>query len=302
METSNILFHPSSMGALMTGVQLIKELTPKQQAEFQTLTERHNNPSAKPLTTNMIKTLDDYNYRVENQGKYILNDELGLTALSVVSKTYIENAYKRYQDIKAMPLEKGKRLEEDSITVYSQYKQKFFTNNKRRVKNDFWTGEIDIRDESDVIRVIDIKTPVNIFTFFKKRLEGMNNDYKCQLNCYYDLEDAAGGAIAYVLTNEKPNIIENRLFRASFEFKDNDITKEREYDVISNCIYDQKTLENFLDDYLHCVNYPEYILERFVEIPFNERVFEMEVEKDAELITAMKQRVVDAREYIANNF
>jgi hypothetical protein len=201
---------------------------------------------------------------------------LSETCKSELIKVFINEKYGRTKSIQNKYLEKGISQEEESITLYSKFKKNYFVNNKARMSNEFITGEWDIL-KNDI--VTDIKTSWDIFSFFKAKNEPLNKDYYFQLHGYMSLTGAKSSTLAYCLVNTPLNLIEQE--KKSLWFK-------------LNCP-DHEAIE-----YLKGCEEIER-LSIYEDIPVNERVFEIEIERNEETIEAINKRVLECREWMNLN-
>jgi hypothetical protein len=202
--------------------------------------------------------------------------QLSETCKSELIKVFINEKYGRSKNIQNKYLEKGISQEEESITLYSKFKKNYFVNNKARMSNDFITGEWDIL-KNDI--VTDIKTSWDIFSFFKSKNDSLNKDYYYQLHGYMSLTGAKSATLVYCLVNTPLNLIEQE--KKSIWYKmdcpDND---SPEY--VAAC--EEIELRSIYED-----------------IPVNERVFEIEIERNEEIIEAINKRVLECREWMNLN-
>ena len=202
--------------------------------------------------------------------------QLSETCKSELIKVFINEKYGRTKSIQNKYLEKGISQEEESITLYSKFKKNYFVNNKARMSNEFITGEWDILKNEIVT---DIKTSWDIFSFFKAKNEPLNKDYYFQLHGYMSLTGAKSSTLAYCLVNTPLNLIEQE--KKSLWFK-------------MNCP-DLEAIE-----YLTACEEIER-LSIYEDIPVNERVFEIEIERNEETIEAINKRVLECREWMNLN-
>jgi hypothetical protein len=202
--------------------------------------------------------------------------QLSETCKSELIKVFINEKYGRSKNIQNKYLEKGITQEEESITLYSKFKKNYYVNNKARMSNDFITGEWDILKNEIVT---DIKTSWDIFSFFKAKNEPLNKDYFFQLQGYMSLTGAKSATLAYCLVNTPLNLIEQE--KKSLWYKLNCPDLEA-YDYLKGC----EEIDR---------------LSIYEDIPVNERVFEIEIERDEEIIQAINKRALECREWMNTN-
>ncbi len=191
-------------------------------------------------------------------------------------KVFINEKYGRSKSIQNKYLEKGISQEEDSITLYSKFKKNYFVNNKARMSNEFITGEWDILKNEIVT---DIKTSWDIFSFFKAKNETLNKDYYFQLHGYMSLTGAKSATLAYCLVNTPLNLIEQEKKNLWFKLNCPDL---QSIEYLAGC----EEIER---------------LSIYEDIPVNERVFEIEIERNEETIEAINKRVIECREWMNTN-
>jgi hypothetical protein len=201
---------------------------------------------------------------------------LSETCKSELVKVFINEKYGRSKSIQNKYLEKGISQEEDSITLYSKFKKNYFVNNKARMSNEFITGEWDILKNEIVT---DIKTSWDIFSFFKAKNETLNKDYYFQLHGYMSLTGAKSATLAYCLVNTPLNLIEQEKKNLWFKLNCPDL---QSIEYLAGC----EEIER---------------LSIYEDIPVNERVFEIEIERNEETIEAINKRVIECREWMNTN-
>lgn len=135
---------------------------------------------------------------------------LSVGAKTVVEKMAKEIIYGYEEVITSKYMDKGIRVEDDSIALFNEV---FFTNhqkNTERKTNDWITGEADIFTPS---KIIDIKSCWSILTFPATAAAGKDKGYEWQLRAYMWLYDAPDADIAYCMVNTPPDLIgyENEL-------------------------------------------------------------------------------------------
>ena len=202
--------------------------------------------------------------------------QLSETCKSELIKVFINEKYGRSKNIQNKYLEKGISQEEESITLYSKFKKNYFVNNKARMSNEFITGEWDILKNEIVT---DIKTSWDIFSFFKAQNDPLNKDYFFQLQGYMSLTGAKSASLAYCLVNTPLNLIEQEKKNLWFKLNCPDLES---IEYLSGC----EEIER---------------LSIYEDIPVNERVFEIEIERSEETIEAINKRVIECREWMNEN-
>jgi hypothetical protein len=100
-------------------------------------------------------------------GRLMTNDRsgknVGETCKAELLEIWIEATYDRCRDFTNKYTEKGTLVEEDSITLYSKQKKKFYKKNIETFENKWFIGTPDIITPTEVI---DIKSSWSLFTFY----------------------------------------------------------------------------------------------------------------------------------------
>jgi hypothetical protein len=260
MRVEDIKFRCSSLGHLMvksesdltqnqlnkiTEYQAKDKLTEKQSFELNELINRRDNPViAKGVITHLVDK-------------------------------WVSAKYGRETEITSKYLTKGNESEEDSLTIYSRFKKRIFTKNTENLSNDFITGTPDVIKE----HVVDIKTPYDIFTFNRVRVEPINKMYYWQLQGYMALTGADSATLAYCLTDTPEHLI------------------YREF--MNKC--NEAGIINFASEAAQKIETEVRKMHTYSDIPINERVIEFEIKRNEADIETIYDKVVSGREWIKNN-
>lgn len=289
LNFDNYLFRCSSLGKLMTGVK--PALTPSQEIEMNKLLEKQ---TLGKITEKQTITLG------ELLSKKHAPDKLSTTTENYLKEIHKEVLFKRKSDLKSKYLDKGIQVEEQSLTLYSNFTKTPFFKNKDFFKNDYICGTPD--NAKNKIR--DIKSSWDYSTFPFYDIEIKNNDYICQLNGYMELSGINEAELIYCLVDTPHKIINDELRRADWKFNimDNDGNIRLEcinlvVEIVSNMLYTLKGLELF------CEENPAVKLEWFTdfrEVPEKLRVKVFCIKKDNELINKIKSQIIKARDYLNN--
>jgi hypothetical protein len=200
-------------------------------------------------------------------------EPVGKTAAAELIKIYNYEKYGRKKDITTPQMDKGKSAEGDSIIIFGKVEDKEFEKNDEKFENEWFTGHPDIIHENSVY---DIKSSWELDTFMPKLLESIDRGYEAQLNCYYDLTGADGGAIVYVLADCPPEILLGEQRKLLYSMN---VISEESPEYIRESI----NLENRLT---------------FPDIDLRERVIKLPVPRNEELIEKMKAKVPIFREWL----
>ena len=220
---------------------------------------------------------------------HIMSEPISKTAkergdLSEGAKThlidvYVFRKYGRQTDIFSKYLEKGLAVEEDSITLFSRVKRKFYKKNETHLKNDFLMGTPDLYDGESINHaslIVDIKSSWDIFTFFRNLTKGVNKDYYWQLMGYIALTGAKKAILAYCLVNTPELLI---------------LDEERKLMYRMNA----GTIEN--PDYIEaCEKLRE--LSIYDDIPMKQKVIEFTIDRNDGEIERIYSKVKRCREFL----
>lgn len=201
-------------------------------------------------------------------------EPVGKTAAAELIKIYNYEKYGRKKDITTPQMDKGKSVEGDSIEIFGRVEGIQFTKNDEKFENEWFTGHPDIIHENSVY---DIKSSWELDTFIPKLLETIDRGYEAQLNCYYDLTGAQGGAIVYCLADCPPEVLLGEKRKLLYQMN---VISEESPEYIRESI----NLENRLT---------------FPDIDLRERVIKLEVPRNEELIQKMKDKVPIFRNWLS---
>jgi hypothetical protein len=205
--------------------------------------------------------------------------ELSEGAKTHLIDIYVARKYGRQTEISSKYIEKGLTVEEDSITLYSRVKRKFYKKNTEHVTNKFIMGTPDLFEGVSIGKashIVDIKSSWDIFTFFRNITKDINKIYYWQLMGYMALTGAKSSTLAYCLVNTPETLI---------------LDEERKLLYKMNA----GTTEN--PDYIEACEELRK-LSIYDDIPMKERVIEFQVTRDDAEIERMYQKVIKGRQYL----
>jgi len=211
----------------------------------------------------------------------VKGEPIGKTCASELIKIYNQEVYGRKKDITTKQMDKGKQVEEESITLFSRVEKKIFYKNEDALENEWFCGHPDIFTGDNIQNaeeVHDIKSSWSLDTFMPQLVESVDKSYEAQLNVYFDLTGAKSGSIAYCLVSAPQNIIEAE--KRSLLFRMN---------VISE----------YSPEYIKAAEELEKLM-IFDDIDYRERVIKQPVTRNDELIEKMKAKVPVMREWLKN--
>lgn len=232
-----------------------------------------------PGAEKLLKDIAKLNEELPDLDKKKHEDVLSKSCQSYLVKTYALEKYNRVRDVETKEMVKGIVVEDDSIHMFSKVEGTLYEKNKTRLYNEYITGLPDLFDGESLenaSRVIDIKSCWDIETFLKHVTEPMSSSHYWQLQGYLWLTNARTGVIAYCLTNTPESIInkekERLLWKLDVATEENPLFKK-----------EAEKLERNM---------------RFDDIPFQERVIRVEVDRNDDDIEKIEKKVLKCREYL----
>lgn len=192
---------------------------------------------------------------------------------------FVSTKYNRQTDIQNRYVQKGLMVEEDSITLYSRVKKRYFKKNISHLNNDFIKGTPDLYTGTDIHHaetITDIKSSWDIYTFFRTRTKSINDDYYWQLQGYMALSGAKTSTLAYCLVNTPEVIINDEKRRLMYKMG---VATDENGDFLQAC----EELDRLM---------------RYDDIPMNERVIEFEIKRNDADIELLYKKVNKCREYL----
>lgn len=240
---------------------------------------------------------------------------------NVLKTMAIEIRYGRRKRMDNKYLKKGRAVEDASIALYSELKGEFYENNKIRKSNKWFTGEWDVEEldgEAKVDAVKEFKSRYDIDSFEDNRDEDAQKKEEAQLMGYMDILDCNRGSLVNVLTNNDFGLIGDEIRREAFSYKPEeldgfDIPMVRLIEIAKDSLFDYDGFKGFLA--LHIGTYGverleagaaeegvQKMFDSFVEVPLEERVIEIEVERDDAFLDAVKVRIQEGRQWLAMKY
>lgn len=201
---------------------------------------------------------------------------LSESALTHLTDIYVSTKYNRQTDISNRYIQKGLMVEEDSITLYSRVKKKFYKKNAEHLKNEFIQGTPDMyagKSIHEADHIIDVKSSWDIFTFFRTLTKKMNSDYYWQLQGYMALTGAKSSTLAYCLVDTPEVLIVSE--KRSLFYKMGIATDENR-------------------DYMEACEQLEKVM-KYDDIPLKDRVIEFAIDRNDDDINRLYERIKKAR-------
>lgn len=175
---------------------------------------------------------------------------------------------------------KGKLAEADSIELLSKLDGVPLKKNDTRLQSQFLTGEIDVYVGEDILAadyIYDVKTSWDIETFVANLGKDLYSNYWWQMQGYFSLSAAPAGEVSYCLVDTPESILAEekyKLFRRlNVTTEDDPVYKLAEAEMVNNMT--------------------------FSDMPIEDRRLKFVVQRDDEAILKVYQKVIAAREYLA---
>jgi hypothetical protein len=287
MNPDEILFRASSTSQLMTdGDGMITEKQLKTIEEYQ----------AKPKLTDIQGA--ELRRLIDKRD----NPELSLTTKNQLLKVYAKAEFDREEEVRSKYMDKGTRAEDDSITLYSLVKKKFFKKNEIRLNNRYVTGLPDLFDGPDddiqnAEEIEDIKSSWSLNTFLAAKFaNGVNKDYYWQGQSYLALiPKAKRFRLVYVLINTPAELIMDEKKKLLYKER----YDETDPDYIEACKNIEKN--HIFDMALFRSHYPYFEFHNDVwawDIPKEKRYHEIVIERDPVAINALYERITMCRKWM----
>lgn len=209
--------------------------------------------------------------------------------------------YSRREDAYGKALDKGTKVEEDSITLVSVLDKKPYWKNEEWFTNEFISGTPDllIKTGDRIDEVDDVKSSYDIFTFMRSKNKELTAMYYWQLQGYFALTGAKKGRIRFCLVNAPADAIDAEKRTLWYRMAPKEGINDPAY--IEKCIQIERNM--IYDMGLFRKQNPDYALLTDLEswtydIPAIQRLHSFEVERNDEAIQSIYQRVIKAREFI----
>lgn len=310
-----LLFRASSQGALMTNPRGKSNLEKyneacmsfaKYQQDYSDIKKKETKTAEKKLlqiekTKSLVALLN----QIKDDPKF------SKTCKTAMRKAFIDFHFNRRKSIDNKYTRKGKSVEEQAISIYSQVKGRYYEKNETRLYNEEYliTGEPDIFEPIDpsnpdikkAKEVIDIKAPFDIWTFYDSIENELNKDYEWQGHDYMLLTGAERHTVAYVLVSMPYDLVLNEIRRLTFGDHEGDMPKWAQIETVSNLVYEKKTLDLYLaglDIDPNESKESQAIYNAFVELNLEDRVFEITFERDENKFVQIKERNHACKKYI----
>ena len=219
--------------------------------------------------------MKEFKARCSSLGKIFTNPRSKAESISETTKTYleewmVEQKFGIRKEISSKYLEKGLEMEDTAIQEYA----KLF--NVDAVKNDEWFENDYITGTPDIIldnKIVDIKCSFSAFTFPMFDTELKNKAYEYQLQGYMYLTGKTEAEIAYFLLNSPEGVIQSEA---------------------KKIMYAEALGQEWLDILVEEVREAH----SYDHIDIKDRCKIFKVERDEAIISEIKNRVENCRDYV----
>lgn len=280
MNADKILFRASSVAHIMT--------EPKEKSNMQkyedtkvSLAKYHEdyagmkNKETKTATKKLVQI-----EKTKKELEYLetVKDQVSLSkgCKNHLADVFVSKKYGRKTNVHTRYTIKGLMVEEESITQFCLFTGVFYKKNEEWFPNEYICGTPDIIDEEVVI---DIKSSWDIFTFFRTTQNDIKEIYYWQLQAYMALTGCKKAKLAYCLVNTPDSLIQAQKRKLMYDMGLRDTDDTMNADLIKGCEEIDK-------------------LSIYDDIPREEKIFEIEVERNDEDIEKMYERVIACRKYM----
>lgn len=255
-----------------------------------------------------------YFYRASSMGNLMTegrskSEILGETAKKELAKVYAFSRAGITESIESKYLEKGHKREELGITYLSLKEKKLYNKNEARISNEWGiTGLPDLYEGPNIRqaeRIIDIKNAFSYISFLKSKTENLAKDRIWQAHTYMALTGAQTCDFAICCINAPIEMISDEKKRAFFKMNaesDNDEAFiKKSLEIERNMIFD---MEEFMKEYPYAEleTTRQGLQKDFVNIPWDERINIVSVERNELEIESIYARIPHWDIYIQNTF
>lgn len=228
-------------------------------------------------------------------------------------KIFIKAKYNRYRSIDNKFTRKGTKSESSAIQMYSMFKGKLFIKNDERLYNEEYlvTGEPDLFEPKDpqnpliteANETIDIKCSWDIASWHDSAFNELKKIYEYQGHDYMLLTGAKRHTVAFVLIDTPFEQVRDEIRKETFKYdgEGDDLPVWMAIETVSQHVYTKSTFDKYIEAlFLDPESSLEAkaIYESFVEIPYQERIFEITFDRDESVFEQIKEVNYKAKEFI----
>lgn len=236
------------------------------------------------------------------------NPKFSDTTIKRLIKLYAE-LKGRKEEIKSKYLEKGTRVENDGITLYSRVKKKAYFKNERHLTNKYVCGTPDMGDHDDITQseeTIDIKCSWSLITFLEAKFKDeASKNYDWQGNTYMALlPKVKQHRIAYCLVNSPGEIIMAEKKKLQWNMGIMDPQAELHPEFFEKCR--QIEVNHIFDIEMFLADNPGFDMDTDTrdwvwDIPMSERVWEIAILRDDAKIGKLYLKIERCRKWMIDN-
>lgn len=209
--------------------------------------------------------------------------ELGETCKKRLVKVFVEERYGRESSIENKYIKKGLETEEECISLYSRIKKTLYFKNVITISNEFLIGTPDFGDNRDIKKstvIFDTKSCWDLNTFWTAKSGTINKDYYWQIQAYCALTGAEKGILAYCLINTPAPLIYDE--QRKLQWKMGVINPDKDETYQQACAEIEKNMT-------------------FDDIPLEEKMFEIQINRNDADIERLYERIRQCREYMSRH-
>ncbi len=231
-------------------------------------------------------------------------DTLSKGCKTALKDIFVQEKYKRKEEVSSKFLDKGNEREKDAIALYSDFRGKEFTKNSIRITNDIIQGEPDLFVGESIYKAeetIDTKVSWSAFTFFRAQEEKVDTAYLWQGLSYMLLTGAKKHTVAYCLLNSLPTVIMDEKRKAAYAMGVIDMANNTNPEYAARC--KQIEINHIFDINAFVDENPYFLFDNSLEewsydIPKEERLFTFVIERNEEDIARIYSKIKDCKEYM----
>lgn len=225
----------------------------------------------KALTPIMVVELDSLIERKRKTAEIKLSDTCKNYLRSLYLSQRYGNRYSFLGGVGVPQMVRGIKQEDWAVKMLSEFRNKQYFRDKKRLKNEYLVGSVDVLDSKSLqsaSSIVEIKTKETIGEFNKRIGVSLEDSHYLQMQGYLSLANKQVGEVVYCLVPPSEDKIQEQkeLF---YELKNNN----RKWESVESNI-------------------------RFLDIPLNEKIISYKVEKDEKIINEIYQRVDVCRKWI----
>jgi len=217
------------------------------------------------------------------------------TCKKELMKLYNGKVWNRWDNKENKFCEKGTSEEDEGFKLISRVLKEVLIKQETRKSNDFFTCITDNKREGITL---DLKCSWSLTTFSEAITTNIESDYLYQGNVQMDVEEVEQHWLVYALVNNSARLIEKEINNLQYRLEPwSEQWESAAIQIEINNIFEMDLFRENNPDYVHIlpVHQWEY------DIPIDRRVFKFEFQKDPAIVQAMKERVINCRQWMNTN-